>query len=159
MPRKLGLEAAVIRGLFRRRHPTHSDVSWVALDRLPIDTVAKSLGESRWFLSLSHLEGFGLPPIEAMAAEALVIGFHGEGGLEYASSENGLWCPTGDLVGCVAALARAIDLADKGADRRYLAAGRATAERYSPAVQEEALVRFWGAVMSRPSHQLRHMAR
>ena len=159
MPRKLGLEADFIRGLFSRRHRGYADIPWIPIDRLPIEDVALWMGESRWFLSLSHLEGFGLPPVEAMAAEALVVGFHGEGGLDYATRANGYWCPTGDLEGCVAALARAVALADAGLSESLLAGGRATAAQYNRAAQEAALVDLWTSVIERRAHQSVHIER
>jgi hypothetical protein len=159
MPRKLGLEGDFMRDLFRRRHHAYADIPWVRIDKLPIETVAGLLGETSWFLSLSHLEGFGLPPLEAMACDALVAGFHGEGGLEYASRSNGFWCPTGDLDGCVAALARLVALTDAGLGETLLAGGRATVARYSREAQERALVEVWTAIVERRSHQSAHITR
>ncbi|MSP49954.1 MAG: glycosyltransferase [Alphaproteobacteria bacterium] len=159
MPRKLSIEADFMRGLFARRHPVFADIPWIAIDGRPIDEVARHFGESRWFLSLSHLEGFGLPPVEAMAAEAIVVGFHGEGGLEYATRANGFWCPTGDLDGCVAALARAVAASDAGLDAPMLAAGRRTAAIYNAEAQERSLIDFWARVLDRDPHQLRHISR
>jgi glycosyltransferase involved in cell wall biosynthesis len=150
MPRKMGMEVAdFIRGLFRRRYPAHADIEWVMIDRMPIEEVAARLGEARWFLNLTYYEGFGLPPLEAMAAEAVVAGFHGGGGLDYATPANGFWCPTGDLEGGVDALARAVEAADSGKERDVIAAGRATIARYGPAAQETALLDFWTEALSR----------
>ncbi len=41
------------------------------------------LKKSKIFLSFSNLEGFGLPPLEAALAGNSVIGYTGEGGIEY----------------------------------------------------------------------------
>tara|TARA_B110000008_G_scaffold226218_1_gene227610 strand:+ start:1302 stop:1751 length:450 start_codon:yes stop_codon:yes gene_type:complete len=41
------------------------------------------LGESKIFLSFSHLEGTGIPPIEAALSGNKVIGYTGGGGSEY----------------------------------------------------------------------------
>ena len=41
------------------------------------------LCKSKVFLSFSHLEGFGMPPLEAAIAGNKVIGYTGEGGKEY----------------------------------------------------------------------------
>jgi glycosyltransferase involved in cell wall biosynthesis len=97
------------------------------------------------FLSLSHREGFGLPPLEAMAHRALVVGFDGGGGKEYASPRNGLWLAEGDLAGCAAALADAVrmvhDKRREVADK--LTHGRATAAAYSMENMRERLLAFW----------------
>lgn len=57
--------------------------SVVAIDKLAVHEVAERLSESMIFLSFSQREGFGLPPLEAMASGCLVVGFHGIGGAEY----------------------------------------------------------------------------
>ena len=59
------------------------------------------MGQSAVFLSTCYYEGFNLPPLEAMSCAALVVGFHGYGGLEYATPDNGLWCAQGDLQDCL----------------------------------------------------------
>jgi hypothetical protein len=50
---------------------------------LPEQEVARQLRSSAVFLALSEREGFGLPPLEAMACGCLVVGFHGGGGREF----------------------------------------------------------------------------
>lgn len=57
--------------------------SVLAIDQLPVHEVAGILNESMIFLSFSQREGFGLPPLEAMASGCLVVGFHGIGGAEF----------------------------------------------------------------------------
>lgn len=57
--------------------------SVVAIDGLSASEVANLLRESAIFLSFSQREGFGLPPLEAMACGCLVVGFHGHGGAEF----------------------------------------------------------------------------
>jgi hypothetical protein len=52
------------------------------------------LGASRYLLSLSAAEGFGLVPLEAMAMGALVLGYDGFGGRQYMRpNENCLVAP------------------------------------------------------------------
>jgi glycosyltransferase involved in cell wall biosynthesis len=145
MPRKMPLEASYVIGLFRRRFPEHADVTAVAIERRTETETAQILGESAVFLSLSSLEGFGLPPVEAMAAGAVVVGFHGDGGREYASPENGLWVETGDLDGCVSCLATAVHGLKTGDARirRLLGGGQRTAERYRPERERRELLDFW----------------
>lgn len=55
----------------------------VALKGLSESRMAAALRESAIFLSLSDRDGFGLPPAEAMACGAYVVGYSGGGGREY----------------------------------------------------------------------------
>ncbi len=145
MPRKLTQHIPFIRAVFQRRHRRHADVPWAAIDGKTQRESAAILAESDVFLSLSHQESFGLPPLEAMASGCLVAGFHGDGGREYMTSENGWWAETGDWKACVDGLAAALDLLVGGgttlsARREAMAA---TVARYSPARMEAELVGFW----------------
>jgi glycosyltransferase involved in cell wall biosynthesis len=56
---------------------------FVAIDNMHEHEVAKALKESAIFLSFNHQEGFGLPPVEAMACGCYVIGYTGHAGAEY----------------------------------------------------------------------------
>jgi hypothetical protein len=152
MPRKMMREAQMMMPLFRVRHPDLADVPWTAIDDMPEEEVARRLGQSAVFLSLSVDEGLGFPPLEAMAAGALVAGFHGEGGRDYATPENGEWVAPDDVIGAVDALARVMRIWDAGGPEAQArrAAGFATAARYSAAAMEEALVAFWAAELARP---------
>ncbi|MGQ9368581.1 glycosyltransferase family 4 protein [Azospirillum sp. ST 5-10] len=145
MPRKMPVEANFLRETFRRRHPRYARVPWTSIDGVPRHEVARVLGESAVFLALGRMEGFGLPPLEAMAAGCLVAGFTGGGGDEFATDDNGFWCAAEDWTGCTDALARAMEVCerqDAETARRY-AAGRATAERYGIARMERELLEFW----------------
>ncbi|MBM4072669.1 MAG: glycosyltransferase family 4 protein [Planctomycetes bacterium] len=145
MPRKMRKESDYIRMSFKRRHPRFHAVPWVPIEMIQEAEVARILGESAIFLSLSHLEGVGLPPLEAMASGCLVVGFGGGGGLEYATPQNGFWCRQDDLSGCADALARACTLAhdDREAHAVRVAAGRSTAGRYTLQRMERELLDFW----------------
>jgi glycosyltransferase involved in cell wall biosynthesis len=150
MPRKLPEEAAFIQSVFRRRHSRYADVPWLPIERVTPKEAARIMGESACFLSLSHKESFGLPPLEAMACGCLVTGFHGDGGREYMTPENGWWAETGDYKACADGLVAALSVLDTGgpalAARR--AAMAATVERYSPARLETALLTFWRSALS-----------
>ena len=145
MPRKLAQDIPLICAVFQRRHQRHAGVPWVAIDGKTRRETAAILAESDVFLSLSHKESFGLPPLEAMACGCLVAGFHGDGGREYITSENGWWAETGDWKACVDGLAAALDLLAGGGNtstaRREAMA--ATVARYSPARMEAELLGFW----------------
>ena len=145
MPRKAPLDAGYIRDLFRRRNANMLQVRWIQIDgRSHADAMALLAGTSI-FLSLSQREGFGLPPLEAMARRTLPVGFHGGGGLEYATPRNGTWVADGDHLGCADALADAVRLVHAGAREvaDKLDEGRATAARYGMDAMRERLLAFW----------------
>ncbi len=155
MPRKLPRDAGFLLASFRRRHPRHAAVAWVPIDKVTRAASARILAESDVFLSLSHRESFGLPPLEAMACGCLVAGFHGEGGREYTTENNGWWAETGDWKAAVDGLATALDLLDKG-DRELDArrqAMDAAVKRYTPARLEFELLAFWNRELNTPTPQ------
>ena len=145
MPRKGRGDLGVIHDVFRRKYPVHADVPWVGIDGVSHEEARAMLARCAVFLSMSHREGFGLPPIEAMSGGGLVVGFHGGGGLDYATARNGLWREEGDLVGCADALAEALTLLRAGRSEAadMVTEGRRTASRYSPEALHAALSSFW----------------
>lgn len=150
MPRKRPLDATFLIGTFRRRHQHYADVPWVVLQNMSETRVAEELSRSAVFLSLSFREGFGIPPLEAMAAGCLVAGFTGGGGDSYATPENGLWAEDGDLEGCVDQVARALDICrEQGtayAERRK--AGHATVAAHDQASMDRALKAYWDKALA-----------
>lgn len=143
MPRKMIWAARFIRHGLARAYPRHAGVPWAEIDNVGLDEAARLLRGSELFLSLSHQEGFGLPPLEAMSAGCLVVGFAGGGGREYARPANGLWCSEDDVESVIHALARALDMLE---DRprlagEYVAQGLDTARRYSRDRTRRALAR------------------
>lgn len=144
MPRKLGIQSDFIRQSFRHRYPDYSDLEWVRVENMQEKEAARHLRESALFLSLNRMEGFGLPPIEAMASGCLVIGFTGQGGDEYADDMNGFWCGQEDLQRCAERVAEAVAvLDDETATAARIAAGQKTAEYYSMENMEADLLGFW----------------
>ena len=143
MPRKMPAEAGYIRAAFKRRYPEHADIPWLKIDNMNETEVARALGESTVFLSLSRLEGFGLPPLEAMASDCLVAGFLGDGGWEFATSANGFWCNGEDWHGATDALANAMNSLGTERGTRLINAGRQTVANYSVERMERALIQFW----------------
>jgi glycosyltransferase involved in cell wall biosynthesis len=148
MPRKRPAELDFIRNLFNRLYKQYKEVPWICIDKVSEEKVAQILSESAIFLSTSLYEGFGLPPIEAMACGCIVVGFHGGGGLEYASNENGYWCKEGDIVECVRTLGRVISnienndkKVNKVRNQALKKAGEYTFDR-----QERELLDFWSKV-------------
>ncbi len=91
---------------------------------------------------MSNLEGFGLPPVEAMSCGCLIVGFHGQGGLEYATPENGLWCAEGDPMNVVDAITSAVEKLRTGdpAINNMIQSGRRTAAAYTSQRQANELI-------------------
>jgi glycosyltransferase involved in cell wall biosynthesis len=69
-------------------HKSNSDVDLIVVDGLTEAELVIEYQKSDIFLATGYPEGFGLPPLEAMACGCVVVGFSGGGGLEY--MENGL---------------------------------------------------------------------
>ena len=145
MPRKGRGDLGIILDVFRRKYPAYAGVPWVGIDGLSHEEARATLSRCAVFLSMSHREGFGLPPIEAMSDGVLVVGFHGGGGLDYATARNGLWREEGDLIGCADAIAEALTLLRAGRSEAadLVSEGRQTAARYSLDVLRATLVSFW----------------
>jgi glycosyltransferase involved in cell wall biosynthesis len=68
---------------------------------------ARIMRETAIFLSFSDLEGFGLPPAEAMASGCYVIGYDGLAGREFFDERDSVNVPNGDVL----AFARAVEAA------------------------------------------------
>ena len=152
MPQKRPVEAVLIKLGLRERFPRHADVPFRKLKGADHGKVAATLGEAAVFLSLARHEGLGLAALEAMAAEALVVGFHGDGGRDYASEANGLWVEEGEIDRCVDRLADLLDRwkANDPSLSAMRAAGRATVARYSREAMEAALLAFWRRAADQP---------
>ena len=151
IPNRRPQEYRLIRGLVRSQRPDLNDVGWLEIRDLPRAGVARAVGESELFLATGQLEGLGLPPLEALATGALVVGFHGGGGREYASPENGDWFDDGRHFEIAETLAARIDQLRAGesfAARRE--AGRLTAAAFSRDAFEAELAVAWRAIAGPP---------
>lgn len=145
MPRKRLIESGTIVHRLNYLYPEHADVEFVSIHGLHPEKVAEVMAECAVFLSLSVNEGLGLPPLEAMRSGCLVVGYHGGGGLDYATEENGLWYDSATPAGLVDLLADTLTRlkAEPDSFAPMLAAGRRTADRYRLDVMQEELCRFW----------------
>jgi hypothetical protein len=149
MPRRRADEAAQVLGLLELRGVLDGwDV--VAIERRTEAEVADILRSSRIFLSFSQLEGFGLPPLEALACGCLVAGFHGFGGRELFRPPFAVPVEDGDLVGFARAVEELIRLADDdpAAMRAAADAGsRFALERYSAEAERQDLVNAFAPLL------------
>jgi glycosyl transferase family 1 len=150
IPKKLPREAAAVHSVFRLKYPEFRSIPWTILEDRSEREIAETFGRSTIVLSLPFLESFGLVPLEAMASGAVVIGFHGHGALEYATSDNGYWFPSDHIEETADALAhviRALQAKDP-VTLKMLEAGHATAARYSKGTARDALRAFYGPMVS-----------
>ena len=139
-------------------------VEWVCIHRASRREVAETLAACHLYLATGFPEGFGLPPLEAMASGCVPVGCTGFGGWEYmrqaalpgiaptlapppfldlpqGENGNGFYFADGDSLGAGLALADAAILAhENGPDWQALAERcRATARRYDARAQREAI--------------------
>ena len=150
--RKRLQEVRLIRGILRSLRPDLGEVPWLEIAGVDRGEVARRMAASEIFLALGQLEGLGLPPLEALATGALVIGFHGEGGREYATPQNGDWF--GDALHFEIAETLAQRLDQLKAGERFearRAAGFATAAAFSKPAFEAQLAQAWAAIAGAPS--------
>ena len=148
IPKKLPREAAVIQSLFALKYPDLRP-RWQIVENRSERETAEIFGRSTIVLSLPFLESFGLVPLEAMTSGAIVVGFTGYGGQEYATAENGFWFPPDHLeevADALAAVVRGLDRRDP-ALARMLEVGAATAARYNKERTRSALREFYGGLI------------
>lgn len=113
--------------------------------------VAACLRESRIFLSLGQHEGLPLPPVEAMACGAIVVGYDGFGGREYFLPEFSFPVPAGNLLEYAETLERVIALEKERPEELRERASQAAAfvsANYSPAREEEELLTVWDEILT-----------
>lgn len=149
MPRKRPFEAEFAEAHAKRCFPDLQRWEWVAIDRMPHRDVLATLRRARVFLSLQRFEGFGLPALEAMAAGCLVVGFHGQGGAEYARPDNGIWVAEDDIEGAANAVAIAARLwrAEPARFEAIVSAGRETASGYSIEARDQAALSVYRSIL------------
>lgn len=82
MPRKLNEDVVQVINILKQRKKC---IGWefVAIENKNEHQVSEIMKKSMIFLSFNYREGFGLPPVEAMACGNIVVGYHGQGGKEF----------------------------------------------------------------------------
>jgi hypothetical protein len=172
MPRKNKAQAEQIRAVFESRQTLRGAgeaVRWVEIDAREPAEVAAMLGESHVFLATGFPEGFGLPPLEAMACGCLPVGFTGFGGWDYMRQAlpegagaawpwwpqrsageapwggNGFWVHDADVLAAALALEQAVDWWRRGDPRleEVRENGRAVAAHYGLERQRRDLLELW----------------
>lgn len=99
------LNALTLETIVREVHRVYPDAVFedlVANGWIPHDDLLDRLAGTRYLLTLSVAEGFGLVPLEAMALGVAVTGFDGYGGREYMRVGENCECVPFPEVGAVA---------------------------------------------------------
>lgn len=107
--------------------------------------VADTLRSVSIFLSLSELDGFGLPAAEAMACGCYVVGYHGGGGAEFFDPSYCL--PVTNLADMVAGVISATQMPDSERDEFGSKASSAVLARYTEDGLRDDLETFYGSLM------------
>ena len=81
MPRKLPAHFHLLKFFIKDKLPKNWKID--ILEGVSENQLEYKINRSKIFLSFSHLEGFGMPPLEAALAKNKVIGYVGGGGYEY----------------------------------------------------------------------------
>jgi hypothetical protein len=127
MPRRRAREQEQLLHILRSRGCLEG---WelVAIDGLTEAQTAAALRDCAVFLSFSEREGFGLPPAEAMASGAYVVGFTGLAGREYFDPRYCAPVAEADLLAFALAVEQALRQYDED-PAELAAAGRAAAKQ------------------------------
>jgi hypothetical protein len=126
-----------------------------ALQGLSEAGIARALSTAAVFLSFPlEWEGFGLPPLEAMACGAIVVGYTGFGAMEFMSEQTSVTIPEGDVLRYAQTLEEVLVNWDDQQAR--WAAMRANArsmveQRYSPAAERASLIDAYAEILDAAS--------
>jgi glycosyltransferase involved in cell wall biosynthesis len=149
MPRKRPDDAAAVLAQLRLRGALNGwDI--VCIDGRSEAETAELLRTARLFLSFSFREGFGLPPLEALACGCIVVGYHGFGGREYFHPPFATAVEDGDIaafVRMVEATIHNIDSDPQSADSMVAAASRFALERYPPEAEKQDILNIFGPLL------------
>lgn len=141
MPRKLADHSSKVLFFLRKHLPAHWRIQ--PIEGLNEAGVADSLQRSKIFMSFSHFEGFGLPPLEAALSGNQVIGYTGQGGQEYWAPEIFECIESGNVVGFAQSVLRKTEQLDAMASFPvHTKAIQALAKRYSPAQEQADMQNF-----------------
>jgi glycosyltransferase involved in cell wall biosynthesis len=152
MPRKNAYDVAQVANLLNCRGKLNG-FTLVPIEGKSETEVADILRESMIFLSFSTQEGFGLPPLEAMACGCVVVGYDGFGGREYFQRGHAVVIPQGDVIGFAAAVEKTIVGLDANPDKwRGLtrSASEFVLSTYTPRQEEQEIMEAWRQILALP---------
>jgi hypothetical protein len=141
MPRKMSDHSSRVINVLNSLLP---DNSWLIeqIHNMNELQVAGSLARSMIFLAFSEFEGLPVPPVEAAICGNYVIGYHGQGGIEYWHSPNFQNVEQGNIQQFLAKVMNQIKLIDHGvADQDELNFGISNLKNYFSRKNETELIK------------------
>lgn len=149
MPRKLGGDVAQVINILRLTE-LPNDWSLISIDNKTESEVAAIMKESMIFLSFNFREGFGLPPVEAMACGCYIIGYIGQGGREYFNPSFTTAVNEGNIIDYVESVKKIIDKFNENQDE-MLEKGRLASKfvsaHYMIEKETEDTLNIWNEIM------------
>ncbi|MBN8577799.1 MAG: hypothetical protein J0L66_12710 [Cytophagales bacterium] len=116
------------------------------------EEVAARFNESAVVLNFGNIEGFGLPPAEAMLSGCVVIGYHGEGGREFMLPEHAFPIAHGDIISFVKtteAVLAALVTDDQSFNALTTTAREFIGKNYSKEKEEATVVSAWRNLLAK----------
>jgi hypothetical protein len=122
-----------------------------AIDGMTEAETARILRDSAVFLSLNDREGFGLPPLEAMASGCIVVGFHGGCGRLYMRPGTSLPIDDGEIILFAREVESVLERfgSDDGLDRMSQNAVELVRSEFSIESEAADVVSVFGGVLER----------
>ncbi len=148
MPRKCSDHLVQIVNILKQRN-TFPAWSYIALENMSQEQLIGELKSSALFLSTSYLEGFGLPPAEALSSGTLVVGYDGEGGKEFFNPPFAHTISHGNIIGFVKKVEEMMALFEKDREQ-FIRIGKMGSDfitsRYSIAEENRSVVKAWNQI-------------
>jgi len=149
MPRKLSEDSSQLFHILSNRMNL-AGWQFVAIDKMDEFEVARVLKDSAIFLSFNYREGFGLPPVEAMACGCYVIGYTGNGGEEYFNDDFSSAIADGNIVAFAKEIERIMDIYNNTPDK-IIMKGRLASEyvlnTYNTDHETEDITTAWNQIL------------
>ena len=152
MPRKKDADMKQVLGLLRYRGKLEGFTVVEIQDKSEAET-AEILRDSMIFLSFSDLEGWGLPPMEAMACGCVTIGYDGRGGREFFREPYAIAIQPEDVTAFAAAVERAIAAVSEGRPPLGVTTRELSqwiADTYPSHREEQEVIQSWQQIFDLP---------
>ncbi len=120
------------------------------IDGLMEPDVARIMRESAFFLTFGTIEGFQLPPAEAMMCGCIVAGYHGYGAQEFMLPELSFPVQAHDSIGFITVMEKLLkeyDTDPSALQTRAKTAAEYMSERYTHEEEEADIIGAWRRIL------------